>query len=42
VVWRVTLLSVLLAATAVAVALALHDTERLFELAQSAYRTGQR
>jgi hypothetical protein len=42
VLWRVTLLSVLLAATAVAVAVALHDTERLFELAQSAYRTGQR
>jgi Zn-dependent protease with chaperone function len=42
VVWRVALLSVLLAATTIAVAFALHDTERLFELAQSAYRTGQR
>lgn len=39
-VWRVALLLGLLAATAVAVAEAMHDTERLFELAQSAYRAG--
>jgi len=39
--WRVALLLGLLAATALAVAEAMHDTERLFELAQSAYRTGQ-
>ncbi len=37
--WRVALLIGLLAATAAAVADAMHDTERLFELAQSAYRT---
>lgn len=40
--WRVTVLSGLLIATAAAVAVAMHDTERLFELAQSAYRTGHR
>lgn len=40
--WRVALLIGLLAATAAAVAVAMHDTERLFELAQSAYRTGHR
>lgn len=39
-VWRVALLVGLLAATVAAVAEAMHDTERLFELAQSAYRTG--
>ena len=39
-VWRVALLLGLLAATAVAVAEAMYDTERLFELAQSAYRNG--
>ncbi|MEO7263194.1 MAG: M56 family metallopeptidase [Jatrophihabitantaceae bacterium] len=38
--WRVALLLGLLAATAIAVAVAMHDTERLFELAQSAYRSG--
>jgi hypothetical protein len=40
--WRVAVLIGLLAATAAAVAEAMHDTERLFELAQSAYRAGQR
>ena len=40
VLWRVALLLGLLAATAIAVAVAMHDTERLFELAQSAYRSG--
>lgn len=38
VLWRVGLLLGLLAATAVAVAEATHDTERLFELARTAYR----
>lgn len=38
VIWRVAVLLGLLAATALAVAEAMHDTERLFELAQSAYR----
>jgi Zn-dependent protease with chaperone function len=37
--WRVALLVSLLAATAAAVLEAAHDTERLFELAQAAYRT---
>jgi hypothetical protein len=41
-VWRIALLISLLVATAVAVLDASHDTERLFELAQYAYRTGQR
>lgn len=36
--WRIALLLGLLAATAIAVAEAMHDTEQLFELAQSAYR----
>jgi Zn-dependent protease with chaperone function len=36
--WRITLLIALLIGTAVAVAIALHDTEHLFELAQNAYR----
>ena len=40
--WRVALLLGLLAATAAAVVDATHDTERLFELAQYAYRTGHR
>ncbi len=40
--WRVALLVGLLAATAAAVAEAMYDTERLFELAQSAYRIGHR
>lgn len=39
VLWRVALLLGLLAATAIAVAEAMHDTERLFELAQNAYRS---
>ena len=39
-VWRVALLVGLLVATAAALLEAAHDTERLFELAQSAYRTG--
>lgn len=39
--WRVALLIGLLLATTAAVAEAAHDTERLFELAQYAYRTGQ-
>jgi hypothetical protein len=39
-VWRVALLVALLVATAAAVLEAAHDTERLFELAQYAYRTG--
>jgi Zn-dependent protease with chaperone function len=38
--WRVALLVGLLVATAAAVVEAAHDTERLFELAQYAYRTG--
>jgi len=38
--WRVALLVALLVATAAAVLEAAHDTERLFELAQYAYRTG--
>jgi Zn-dependent protease with chaperone function len=38
--WRVGLLIALLAATATAVLAAEHDTERLFELAQAAYRAG--
>lgn len=37
--WRVALLVALLVTTAAAVLEAAHDTERLFELAQSAYRT---
>lgn len=40
--WRIALLLGLLALTAVAVFEAAHDTERLFELAQLAYRTGHR
>lgn len=36
--WRITLPLGLLAATALAIAQAAHDTERLFELAQHAYR----
>lgn len=40
--WRVALLVGLLASTAAAVAEAMHETERLFELAQSAYRAGHR
>lgn len=39
--WRVTLLVALLVATTAAVLDAAHDTERLFELAQFAYRNGQ-
>jgi hypothetical protein len=42
VMWRVAAMTTLLAATSLAVAIAMHDTERLFELTQSAYRTGQR
>jgi beta-lactamase regulating signal transducer with metallopeptidase domain len=38
VLWRISILAGLLTATTVAVAVAMHDTERLFELAQSAYR----
>jgi Zn-dependent protease with chaperone function len=41
-VWRVALLVVLLAATTAAVLEAAHDTERIFELAQAAYRTAHR
>ena len=37
--WRIALLIGLLAATTAAVAEAMHDTERLFELAQAAYRS---
>lgn len=40
--WRVALLVGLVLATVAAVAEAARDTERLFELAQYAYRTGQR
>jgi hypothetical protein len=39
--WRVTTLVALVAATAAAVLLAEHDTERLFELAQAAYRASR-
>lgn len=39
-VWRVALPLILLAVTVLAVGYAAHDTEHLFELAQSAYRTG--
>ena len=42
VVWQLVLPATLLAAIAVAVAVALHDTEKLFELALHAYRAGQR
>jgi beta-lactamase regulating signal transducer with metallopeptidase domain len=38
--WRVALLLALLVATGAAVLEAAHDTERIFELAQAAYRTG--
>ena len=41
-IWRVAVPLGLLAATAVAVLEAMHDTERIFELAQLAYRAGQR
>ena len=40
--WRVALLIRLLAATAATLAEAMHDTERLFELAQVTYGGGQR
>jgi Zn-dependent protease with chaperone function len=40
-VWRLALLLALLVATAAAVLEAAHDTERLFEFAQAAYRAGQ-
>lgn len=40
--WRVGLMLALLAASAAAVAVAMRDTERLFELAQHAYRAGHR
>jgi hypothetical protein len=40
--WRVALITALLAATAAAVLEATHDTERLFELAQAAYRATHR
>jgi Zn-dependent protease with chaperone function len=40
--WQLVLPAAVLTATAVAVAVALHDTEKLFELAQHAYRAGQR
>lgn len=39
-VWRISLPCALLLATTVAVAVAMRDTERLFELAQNAYRHG--
>lgn len=41
-IWRVAVPICLLAATALAVLEAMHDTERIFELAQLAYRAGQR
>lgn len=40
--WRVAVLLALLVAATIAVAEAAHDTERLFELAQTAYRAGKR
>ena len=40
--WRLGLPTGLLLATAVAVAVAMRDTERLFELAERAYLAGQR
>ena len=40
--WRVSVLAGLLTATTVAVAIAMHDTEHLFELAQSAYHRTSR
>lgn len=40
--WRVSLMSLILLAGASAVLLAAHDTERLFELAQAAYRSSHR
>jgi hypothetical protein len=40
--WRVGLPAALLLATAVAIAIAMRDTERLFELAQNTYRPGGR
>jgi Zn-dependent protease with chaperone function len=41
-VWRVAVLVALLLASTAAVVEAAHDTERLFEVAQSAYRSGSR
>ncbi|MDX6211908.1 MAG: hypothetical protein QOF82_995 [Frankiales bacterium] len=41
-VWRTALLVGLVGAATTAVAIAAHDTERLFELARAAYRTGLR
>jgi Zn-dependent protease with chaperone function len=38
--WRVVVFAVLLVATAAAIAIAMHDTEHLFELAQNAYAAG--
>jgi hypothetical protein len=40
--WRVVVPSAVLTAAAVALAVAMHDTERLFELAQVAYRSARR
>jgi beta-lactamase regulating signal transducer with metallopeptidase domain len=40
--WPVTLLTLLMVTTAIAVAIAMRDTERLFELAQHTYRAGRR
>ncbi|CAN5597302.1 M56 family metallopeptidase [soil metagenome] len=40
--WRIGVSAMLLLAIAAAVAVAMHDTERLFELAQDAYRAGHR
>lgn len=42
VLWRITLLAGLLAATAAAVAIAMHDTEHIFEMAQTAYAAAGR
>jgi hypothetical protein len=41
-VWRLAVLAAIPAAVVIAVAVAMHDTERLFELAQRAYRAGRR
>jgi Zn-dependent protease with chaperone function len=40
--WRLAVLTALLFATTVAAAVALHDADRLFDLARSAYRAGRR
>jgi NO-binding membrane sensor protein with MHYT domain len=40
--WRLTALGAVVAGMLVSVAVGMHDTEALFDLAQRAYRAGQR